>query len=120
MALPDPRKRLAQQRAKEKREAMRAKKSEEAHVVRYKPPLPHLDILKVKIPFCYKGCNIFTISKQEVLISNSDKTFLKIERTDSGFDIYKLGVLIYSSSKDYFQIDANIIRSIVDYAFSVA
>lgn len=127
MALPDPRKRILQERAKAERAAQKeADKQLKLEQSSYHPSdVPKPKIIQLQTPFSYKGCNVYCISKQAVLISNSDKCFLSLVKTEQGFNVYripdhtKLDDPLLEQNQPYEQIDAQTVKSIIDRAFSL-
>lgn len=123
MALPDPRKRILQQRAKEQRAAQKeADKQFKLEQSVYKPSdVPKPEIIKIHTPFSYKGCNVYSISRNETLISEYDRCFLSIQKTENGYNVCKFsdGTHLFEQNQPYEQIDAQSIRNIIDRAFSL-
>ncbi len=92
----------------------------------YRPSdVPKPEIIKLHTPFNYRGCNVYSISPKAVLISNSDRCFLSLVRTESGFNVYrfpdhtKLDDPLLEQNQPYEQIDAQAVKSIIDRAFSL-
>lgn len=123
MALPDPRKRILQQRAKERRLAQKEsdKQLKIEQSVYKSSAVTNPNIIRLHTPFSYRGCNVYSISKSETLISEYDRCFLSIQKTDTGYSVcrYQSGTFLFEQNQPYEQIDAQSIRSIIDRAFSL-